>query len=183
MMQNRKKNYAYYIANRVFDNPELRTLIDAVQSAAFIPEDITDRFIGKIAGLAGNDRAELMRNGCVCFDAVKHIDKHVSCSVDILAGAIKQKKKVSFLYYDFDLNKNKVYRKSGNRYVVNPLALVYTGDAHYLICCFDCSDEFCNYRLDRMENAEIMESDIKPGHENFDFDAYKQQVFSMFTNE
>ena len=118
----RKKQYYFYVVDRDFDIAELKIMIDAVQAASFIPAAQTERFISKIAALAGTHRAEVLKQNIICFDTVKHGNRHVFYSVDTLVTAIEQKKKVSFLYYDLDIHKSKVYRRKGARYVVNPLA-------------------------------------------------------------
>jgi len=89
------------------------------------------------------------------------------------------------MYYDFDVNKNKVYRKNGKRYIVHPLALIYTNDKYYLVCYSDYFRDLCNYRIDRMEKVEIEKSGVTPvkEYENFNIHAYKRQAFSMFTGE
>lgn len=62
-------------------------------------------------------------------------------------------KKVSFLYYSLDYRKNKVYRKGGKRYIVNPLVVVWNKDNYYLVCYYDNHDDTVIYRIDRMEDA------------------------------
>jgi len=54
------------------------------------------------------------------------------CSDDTIITAIKQKKQTSFVYYNIDVNKSKVYHRNGERYIVNPLALIYTNDKYLL---------------------------------------------------
>ncbi len=68
VMSYKKKSYYFYVAYRTFDVAELRILIDAVQSASFIPESKTVDFISKIAELAGVHKAELLRKNTVCYD-------------------------------------------------------------------------------------------------------------------
>ena len=181
----KKKSYYYYVVDRVFDISELTILIDAVQAASFIPDDKTEHFVAKIADLAGIHRAELLKKNVVCFDTVKHSNKYIFYSIDTLVTAIEQKKKTSFLYYEFDINKNKVYRKNGERYIVNPLALIYTNDKYYLVCYSDKHKDLTHYRIDRMEKVEIEESGITPvkAYENFNMYTHKRQVFSMFRGE
>ena len=181
----RKRFYYFYVVDRAFDISELKILIDAVQAASFIPESLTERFVAKIAGLAGTHRAEVLKKNIVCFNTNKHSNKYVFYSVDTLITAIGQKKKVSFLYYDIDAHKSKGYRRNGERYIVNPLALIYTNDKYYLVCYSDKYKDLANYRIDRMERVEIEKSGVTPvkKYENFDIHAYKQQAFSMFTGE
>ena len=42
--------------------------------------------------------------------------------------AIENNKKVSFEYFDFNSKHERVYRRNGKRYFVNPLATIYDDD-------------------------------------------------------
>ncbi|MCL2369669.1 MAG: WYL domain-containing protein [Firmicutes bacterium] len=178
----KRKSHYFYVVDRPFELSELKVLIDAVQTASFIPEEKTKIFVDKIADLAGKHRSELLKKNIICYDTNKRSNKYVFYSVDTLISAIEGKKKASFLYYDLDISKNKVYRKSGNRYIVNPLSLLYTNDKYYLVCYSDKLLKLCNYRIDRMEQVEIEKSRVTPApqYDNFNIHTYKQQAFSMF---
>ncbi|MCL2798577.1 MAG: WYL domain-containing protein [Firmicutes bacterium] len=80
---------------------------------------------------------------------------------------------------------HKPFRKGGRRYVVNPLALIYTNDKYYLVCYSDKYRTLANYRIDRMEKVEVERGGITPvaEFENFSVHAHKRQAFSMFTGE
>jgi predicted DNA-binding transcriptional regulator YafY len=181
----KRHSHYFYVADRPFDIPELRVLIDAVQAASFIPETQTKRLIDRIADLAGAHRAELLKKNIVCFDTAKHSNKYVLYTIDALTSAIEQRKKASFLYFGLAPDRGKVYRKSGGRYLVNPLALIYTDDEYYLTCYSDKYRDLCNYRIDRMERVEVETAAIAPApeYENFNINAYKRQAFSMFGGE
>jgi predicted DNA-binding transcriptional regulator YafY len=181
----KKKHLYFYVVDRPFDVSEIKVLMDAVQAASFIPDSQTERFVAKIADLAGCHRADVLKQNIVCFDTHKRSNKYVFYSIDTLVTAIGQKKKASFLYYDLDVDKNKAYRKDGARYVVNPLALIFTNDKYYLVCYSDKYRDLSTYRIDRMEKVEIESADITsvPEYENFNIHAYRQQAFSMFHGE
>jgi len=185
VMYYKKKSYYFYIAERHFDIPELRILIDAVQSASFISEKRTTNFIDKIAAMAGDRKAELLKKNIVCYDTTKHTNTHVFYSIDTLEKAIEEKRKVSFLYFNYNTNKEKVYRKDKWRYTVNPLALIFTNDNYYLVCYNDRYKNLSNYRIDRMEDLKIEDSEITPvkEYENFNIHKHKKEAFCMFVGE
>ena len=68
------------------------------------------------------------------------------------------------------------------RYVVNPVATVFNEDKYYLFCYNDYHGNIVQYRVDRMENVEMLADDITPSKENPDFDLSKHQrgLVSMF---
>jgi hypothetical protein len=52
---------------------------------------------------------------------------------DFLEEAILQQKKVLFRYFDLNEHGEKVYRREGHRYVVEPIGLVFHEDNYYLM--------------------------------------------------
>jgi len=52
----------YYVADRSFEVPELKILIDAVQAASFITEKKSKELIAKIAALGGSHQASIMQS-------------------------------------------------------------------------------------------------------------------------
>lgn len=175
----------YCVVDRSFDMPELRILMDAVQAATFITDKKTKEMIEKIADLGGSHKADILKKNIVQFNNAKNHNESIYYNVDAICTAITEGKKVSFLYFDYDINKNRVYRKDGKRYIVNPVATVYSQDNYYLVCYDDKHKQPINYRIDRMDRVEIEEAD-KSNEEciaNFDVSKHRQETFSMFRGE
>ena len=84
-----------------------------------------------------------------------------------------------------DVNGKKLYRKDKERYVVNPLGLVYSGEYFYLVCFHDKYGDPANYRIDKMEDVREEKQSItqKREYENFDLNTYRKESFSMFSGE
>lgn len=181
----KKKSFYYYVGYRKFDTAELRVLMDAVQAARFINENKTVELCEKIAELAGKNNAEILNKTVVYNNTVKHDNKNLFYTVDVISRAIDQKIKISFEYFNYDVNKKKVYRKERARYIVNPLALVLSGNNYYLVCYNDKYKNLSNYRIDRIENAATENNKITPvkEFENFSVNEYCKQTFSMFMGE
>lgn len=175
----------YYIVDRTFDIPELKILLDAVQSASFITEKKTKDLVCKVANLAGSHRADLLLENIVCFDTNKYTNESIYYSVDTIDRAIVEKKKISFLYFDYDLNGNRVYRKDKERYVVNPVALIFSENNYYLTCYNDKYQNLSNYRVDRMDMVDETADDIVPAEcvAGFDIHKHQSQAFSMFAGD
>ena len=70
------------------------------------------------------------------------------------------KKRVIFRYFDLDASGNRVYRRDGHHYVVEPVALVFNEDNYYLVVYSARHDNTANYRVDRMDSVEIIEESI-----------------------
>ena len=123
----------YYVEDRNFSIPELKILMDAVQAASFITEKKTAELVEKIAALGGSHRAEILKSNIVNFKTAKHSNEHIFYNVDALEQAIDRQKKILFRYFDLNEYGEKVYRREGHRYVVEPIALVFNEDNYYML--------------------------------------------------
>ena len=173
---------AYYVADRNFSVPELKILIDAVHASSFITERKSEELIEKIAALAGSHRAEVLKRNMVCFNTRKHSNEKILYTVDAIEEAILTQKKVIFLYFDLNENGERVYRRGGHHYVVEPIALVFNEDNYYMTCYSSRHDSTSNYRVDRMDGVEIIEEPCckKAIALRDEVAAYTEQAFKMF---
>lgn len=112
----------------------------------------------------------------------KHNNERVYYSIDAITTALLEKKKISFLYFDYGINGTRAYRKDKARYEVNPLGLVYSEDKLYLVCYHDKYGNAANYRLDRMDEVQVGQSHIthNASFDDFDIVAYKREQFGMY---
>ena len=173
---------AYYVIDRSFSVPELKILIDAVQAAIFITDKKTPELVEKIAALGGSHRAEILQENIVCFNTRKHSNESIYYNVDCLENAIQNNKKVIFLYYDLDEHGEKVYRRDGHHYVVEPIALVFNDDNYYLTCYSAKHDGTANYRVDRMSAVESIDEEISEKAQELrcEMGCYTEQIFKMY---
>lgn len=176
---------AYYIDDVSFSLGELKTLIDAVQAANFVTADKTAELVEKLLAYAGIRRSEIVRDNIIFYNNHKHSNESIFENIEQLELAIKNKKQVSFYYFDLDEKRNRVYRKEKKRYVTDPVALVFSEDNYYLVAYSQKYKGSTNYRVDRMDTVEVEEEPIcedalvkkrKP-------EAYSEQVFKMYNGE
>ncbi len=191
VMCKREKSNKYYVMDRSFDTAEIRVLMDAVQAAAFITEKKTEILLDKISALAGSQRGEVLKSKITKFSTVKSVNESIYYVIDRIVDAKEENKKISFNYFDYGLNREKIYRKDrkdeakDKLYVVNPVETVFNNDQYYLICYDDKHKDFTNYRIDRMDNVTVMDTDIAVYDWLLgkDISKYKRQQFSMFSGE
>ena len=176
------KEKGYYIADRSFSVPELKMLIDAVQAANFITEKKSTELIDKIAALGGSHQADILQSNLVCFNTRKHSNETIYYSVGYLEDAIQQQNKVLFRYFDLDEHGEKVYRREGHRYVVEPVALVFHEDNYYIVVYSAKHDSTANYRIDRMDSVEIIDEPVSPKALALrnEVAGYTERVFKMY---
>lgn len=173
---------AYYVDDRSFSVPELKILIDAVQASSFITRKKSAELIEKLAALAGEHRAEVLKRNMVCFNTRKHSNEKILYTIDRLEEAISKQKKVIFLYFDLDEKGQRVYRREGHHYVVEPVALVFNEDNYYLTSYSSRHGSTSNYRLDRMDGVQIIDEPCteKAVALRDEVSAYTEQAFKMF---
>ncbi|WP_348981685.1 WYL domain-containing protein [Desulfitobacterium sp. LBE] len=181
----KSKTTDYFIASRVFELPELKLLVDAVQCSKFVTHKKSNELIKKIESLASSHQALSLHRQVYVSNRVKTINESIYYNVDRLHAAIAENKQVSFKYFDYDIKKEKVYRKSGNRYTVSPYGLSWDDENYYLVTFSHKYNDFTHYRVDRMSDIELCESSREPLPENehFNIAEYSKKVFNMFGGE
>ena len=151
---------SYWIADRSFELPELRILMDAVQAALFIPADKTEELIAKIATLGGSHQAELLQGNLVRFNTRKHSNHSIFYNIQAIEDAIQEKRKLSFRYYDLNENLEKVFRMEGGRYWADPVSLIYDDNNYYMLSYSAKYQQLVSYRVDRMDQVRVEEDAI-----------------------
>ena len=107
----------YYLAEREFTQDELKVMAWAVQAAEFITERRTDELIHKLRRLAGVHGGRQLIRGCSA--SLKHSDSEQAVILDVLDGAIAQRRQVTFAYRDGAF--------AGRRFRMSPYAIVFAG--------------------------------------------------------
>lgn len=179
------KENAYYIDEVSLSLAELKILIDAVQAANFITNEKTAELTEKLISLSGVRRSEIIRNNIICYNNHKHSNESIFENIEQIEIAIKQKKQVSFYYFDLDEKCNRIYRKEKKRYITDPVALVYSEDNYYLVAYSQKYQNSTNYRIDRMDTVEIEEDNIceEAIIKKKKTESYTEQVFKMYNGE
>ncbi|WP_044975156.1 WYL domain-containing protein [Ruminococcus sp. HUN007] len=171
----------YYVASREFELPELKLLADAVTSSRFLTEKKSNELLKKIEGLASVHEAKQIHRQVFVSNRAKAMNERIYINVDTIHRAIAEGKKISFKYFDYDLEKKKKYR-DGLR-VCSPYALSWTDERYYLIAHYEKYTSISNFRVDRMESVKILEEDIVPKPSDFSIAEYMNSSFSMFSGE
>ena len=175
----------YYVEKREFSLAEIQILMNAVQAASFISEDKTSLLVDKISELAGSRRAEVIKQNIVAFNTLKSSNEEIFMIVSIITNAINKARKIEFLYFDYDLNGRRVFRKENKVYKVNPIATIFSNDKYYLLCYDDKYGNLSHYRIDRMAKVHLSNEQITPSELNNPsvIREHKKQLFGMYKGE
>lgn len=178
------KTFGYYIASRHFELPELKLLVDAVQSSRFITHKKSEGLIKKLSLLTSNYQASQLKRQVFIADRPKAINEGVYYNIDAIHTAINDGFKISFKYFDYDLDKKRIYRKNGELYCQTPMALFWDDDKYYLICYSPKYDDFVHYRVDRMSNIEVCDEKAdEPDKKQFNIAEHTKRLFGMYSGE
>lgn len=185
IVQARGKTVGYYIAGREFELPELKLLVDSVQSSKFITHRKTLALIRKIEGLASVHEAAALQRQVYVQGRVKSMNESVYYNVDEISSAITADRAIRFRYYEYTMRKERRYRRDGAFYEVSPYALMWDDENYYLLAYDAAAERFKHYRVDKMAQIETTDRfrDGKEAFRSLDMSSYSKRVFGMFSGE
>lgn len=176
----KSKTYDYYVASRDFELPELKLLADSVAASKFITHKKSMSLVSKISKLTSNGNAGKIKRQVFVTNRVKTVNEQIFYNVDKIHEAISENKKISFRYFEWTVDKEKRYRKNGERYIETPISLTWDDENYYLITYKKKYNSFVHYRVDKMDNIEKTGEAREMPAEDFDPASYSKQVFSMY---
>ncbi len=141
------------LLSRDFDLPEVKMLVDAVQSSHFITEEKSRRLTGKLGALASEYQEKALSRHFYIGDRIKSDSASVLYTVDAINEAINENRKLSFHYWNWNHEKQKVFRRNGESYLVSPWELTIDDNNYYLIAYDDKNGELRHFRVDKMTDA------------------------------
>lgn len=177
----------YFMATRQFELPQVRLLVDAVSSAAFITPKKTSDLISKLEGLVSKNQAADLISQVYIDSNTKCNNEEIYYVIDKLHDAIINKYKVSFQYRRRNIDKKNKKSYVNKEFKVSPYALIWKDDHYYLVCNNEKYDNLMNLRLDRIRKINPIDEPVRPisqvsDYENeFDVADYTSKMFNMFS--
>lgn len=175
-----------------FNDSELRLLIDSIVFSDHIPQRDKTELIEKLEGLSNVYFKSRMKHVATAKSKSEATNK-LFYTIDILDEAISKGKQVKFHYDEYGTDKKLHHRKNSEgeirEYIINPYQIAATNGRYYLVCNYDKYDDIANYRLDRISDIEILETNIKPITElpglehGFDLSKYMNEHIYMFADK
>lgn len=176
------KNGGYYIASRNFELPELKLLIDAVQSSRFLTEKKSRELIEKLCNQCSVHDARLMRRDVLVSGRVKSMNETIYYNVDTIQEAIGQNRQITFRYFDWGLDGKRKYRD--RHYQASPYGLCQDNENCYLLA-FSDRHGVTSYRVDRMADILLLEDARIPCPEltGKALTEHANRLFQMYSGE
>ena len=169
--------------DRLFKEAELQMLVDAVLSAKFISESKSKDLVRRISCLTSKYNAERLKSQMDCLVRPKSENLEVYHTVNIITDAIKNRKRISFKYTEYNEHKVKVYRNGGKNYRLSPYKLLWNEDYYYVIGYDEKHKDIISFRIDRMEKCRQLEGKYVRAPEEFDIKDYVYKFFKMYDGD
>ena len=182
-VQSRKgKSPGWFLGERTFQLAELKLLVDAVQSSKFITQRKSSELIRKLESQASAHQARQLQRQVYVDRRVKSMNESVYYTIDKLHTAIANRKAVTFKYFEYNVKKEKVFRREGKRYTVSPLGLIWDNENYYLAGYDHRFCEMRHYRVDKMSGVRVLDEPRRGKAEfaGFDLPAYLKKHFNMY---
>lgn len=173
----------WFIGSREFELPEVKLLMDAVQSSRFITQKKSDALIRKLESLASIHQAGQLQRQVYVSGRIKVMNESIYYNVDKLHTAIAAQKAITFKYFDYDIARQKVFRRDGKRYVVSPYGLIWNSENYYLVAFDHSNRDMRHYRVDKMTEIAVtcLAREGKEKYPDFQLAQYGQKHFGMYS--
>lgn len=184
-MEKKGLEVLYHVCSRDFELPELKLLVDSVQSSKFITEKKSKYLIEKLEKLTSVYEGTKLHRQVYVSDRAKTANENIYYNVDDIHNAIGQNVSIRFRYFQWSVDKKKVLRHDGQIYKVSPWALTWDNENYYLVGFDEIIKDIRHYRVDKMLNIELSNSE-RIGQEQFEdynLATYTNRLFGMFDGE
>ena len=179
------KNQGYYIEQREFELPELKLLVDAVQSSNFITNQKSDKLIRKLEKLTSKENAKQLQRQVYIYNRAKSENETIFNSVDLIHRAMQENRQIEFQYAEWTPRKELRLKRDGAIYTTSPWSLTWNGENYYLVSADVKGSTIRHYRVDKMQNIKLL-NEKRTGKEQFDgFDlaAFSKKTFGMYSGQ
>ena len=179
------RNFYYYLGSRDFELPELKLLVDSVQSAKLIIVKKSAQLIKKLESLVSKYEGSQLHRQVIISGRVKTMNESIYYNVDKIHAAIGEDRQIRFKYFDWNLKKEMEPRYDGKWYRLSPWALMWDDEKYYLVAYDSKHETIIHYRVDKMTQIGILD-EKREGHEafrKFNIAHYTNTLFGMFAGD
>lgn len=169
----------YFVGERLFELPELKLLVDAVESSRFITEKKSTALIKKLGHLTSTAQAEQLDRRIYMGGTPKPENESIYYNVDTIHNAVQKKQQITFQYFEYTPKKEKILKHDGYKYRFSPYAMIWNRDCYYAVGWSEKHGKIAQFRVDRMTAVEPLE---QTAVQTLDFDPaeYVRKVFGMY---
>lgn len=185
LMEKIGRNYFYHMGTRIFELPEMKMLVDSVQSAKAITDRKSGQLIKKLETLVSKYEAKQLNRQVYIAGRIKTMNESIYYNVDAIHAAIGTDRQIRFKYYKWDIQKQMVFRRKGAWYTISPWALMWNEENYYLVAYDSLDGLIKHFRVDKMLNISLADEkrEGKEQFRQFDMARYSKSLFGMYSGE
>ena len=172
----------YFVGQRLFELPELKLLVDAVESSRFITEKKSTALIKKLSHLTSTAQAEQLNRRIYMGGTPKPENESIYYNVDTIHNAVQKKQQITFQYFEYTPKKEKILKHDGYKYRFSPYAMIWNRDCYYAVGWSEKHGKIAQFRVDRMTAVEPLEQ-AAVQTPDFDPAEYVRKVFGMYPDD
>lgn len=172
----------YFVGQRLFELPELKLLVDAVESSRFITEKKSTALIKKLGHLTSTAQAEQLNRRIYMGGTPKPENEGIYYNVDTIHNAVQKKQQITFQYFEYTPKKEKILKHDGYKYRFSPYAMIWNRDCYYAVGWSEKHGKIAQFRVDRMTAVEPLEQ-AAVQTPDFDPAEYVRKVFGMYPDD
>ena len=180
------KRKGTFLDKRLFEDSELRLLIDGVLSSKHISENYSKDLIEKLSMLSNKYFKSNVKHVYSVKDWDKTENRALFYNIGIVDEAIERSRQITFDYNKYGADK-KLHKTSSH--TASPYQLILHNQHYYLVFFSEKWKKICHFRLDKITNIDITDEPMTPlrsikGYENgLDYKKYATALPYMFTDE
>lgn len=183
-----------FYLEKTFTDSELRLLIDSLLFSRHIPHAQLREMIVKLEGLSSVYFRSHMTHIASMPSEEAGDNRQLFFNIEMLDDAINRGRKVQFHYLEYHIDKKLHLRRrddgSVRLYRMSPYQMVVKEGRYYLICSHEKYNTVSNYRVDRIQDIEIVDEASRPfetlewsGGHDLDLQAYMREHPHMYAGE
>ncbi len=165
----------YYITRRYFKESDIKMFCDAVRSSYFISDKDAKEYISAFETFVGPSAREELHTPSFIDASVRTKNNNVIKNANKISKAIKEKKKISFKYFDYTVDGKKEH-KGNKKYFVSPYAMVIDDGKYYFAGFEDEAEIVKTFRIDKIDTLSVTVIDAVPQPKTFNAKKYASQT-------
>lgn len=179
----------FFLASREFELPEIRLLIDAVQSADFISAKKSKALLKKFGNYASKYQYARIEKQVYIENRNKRDNETLFYNINSLHEAITAKKQVKVIYRKRKISGDVKPHYEEKQLLINPYCLIWSDDHYYLVGNHTKHDNLIHLRIDRIKSVDVTSerarpfSEVSPYTVSFDAADYSNKHLSMFSGD
>lgn len=173
-----------YFSDRLLDPNDILYINTYLMCARNVPESFATRISKTLLGTVSKYYRAKFPSICYMSKVDRTPNKHLPYVINDIAHALRKNKKISFKYYEYDINGDLIARKKEGKehvYIVSPHYLYNSLGKFYLLCTKHVNNvkptTYSVFRVEFIDNVEELNekaTDINklPDCKNFDIGEY-----------